>query len=339
MCRIFLLATSFIFFHTISQGQEAKAPKSLYRILTEISGPISDLTFSTNGSNLAFSNNGNIYIIAINETAATQLNTSTFAEDQPQWSPDGSQIVYRKDSAGLTSIWIYEIGTGQRKRITGRKENAFNPSWQPNGKAIAYSTDTYGSVDVAIKEFDTDKERRLTAAKGDEYIFGFHPNGKFVGYYERNTAEEDIYAISLTGKEEYPMTRSTIKEMDPKWSYDGSRAVFRVNQGDNYTIYTAEFPYGELLKVGQSGVEDISPIVSAKAEYVIYPWNTEGGLDLLLYDIKRKETSKLGLTEIENLGQPVWSIGGRILALSSYDVTNDQSKIWLVNISQFIKSR
>ncbi len=323
----------------ICKGQEAKGPKSLYRELTEISSVITGLTFSTDGLKLAFTNMGDIYSIPLNGSEPMQVTTSDYREDQPQWSPDATKLTYRKDSSNLTGIWIYNTINKKHSRITAIKENAFSPSWAPNGKAVAYSTDSYGSVDVMIMEFESGKERRLTAAKGNEYIFGFHPNGKFVGYYERNTTEEDIYAIALTGKEEFPITRSQIPELDPKWSYDGTRVLFHIQKAGIKEIFTADFPYGELNKIGQFESENILPIISTNAKRVIYPKSNGDKVDLILYTIKAEEDIPLGLAEIENLGQPVWSLGGRILALSAYDESVDKTKIWLVNISQFLRGR
>lgn len=339
MFKYLVLSGVLIFSFRVGWTQESNGPKSLYRELTEIGGEITDLTFSTDGHKLAFTNKGDIHSIALSESEPEQITSSDFVEDQPQWSPDATKLTYRKDSSNLTGIWVYNTISKQHNRITAIKENAFSPSWAPNGKAIAFSTDTYGSVDVMIKEFGSGKARRLTAAKGDEYIFGFHPNGKFVGYYERNTEEEDIYAIALTGKEEFPITRSELPELDPKWSYDGTRVLFYIKKAGVKEILTADFPYGELNRISQFNSDDIKPIISTNGKRVIYPKSIDDQVDLILYTIKGKEALPLGLTGIANLGQPIWSLGGRILALSAYDESVDKTKIWLVNISQFLRGR
>ena len=339
MFKSFLLVLAVICSSLPALSQEERKPKALFRQLTQIEGTVNDLTFSSDGLKLAFTNKESIHSVGLKDGIAERITSDQFSESHPQWSPDGFQLTYQKDSSGITSIWVFDSRQKRHRRISPIKENTFNPSWAPNGKAIAFSTDSYGSVDVMINEFDKEKERRLTAAKGNEFIFGFHPNGRFVGYYERDTPEEDIYAISLTGKEEFPITRTLAKEFSPRWSYDGSRVIYFVKMSEEHIIYTADFPYGELNKIGPFDYKDILPIISATGERVIYPQITEGTTDLILYDIKRKERTPLELKAIPNLGQPVWSLGGRILALSSYDSSSDESVIWLVNIGQFLRER
>ena len=321
----------------IAQDSDPQGPQAQYRLLTEMPCEVSGLTFSSNGSRLSFSCDGNVYWMGLSDTSAKQVTDADVIEHNPAWSPDGTKIAYQRDSSGISSIWVYSTISQVHTRVNKIKENCFDPSWAPNGRAVAFSTDTYGSVDVMIKDFDYNKERRLTAAKGDEYIFGFHPSGKFVGYYERGTEEEDLYAVSLTGKEALPLTRSTALEIFPKWSYDGSKVLFLIGEGDVKSIYTADFPYGELSKMGSHRFK-VNPIISANGKRVIYQDEKDDVVDLHIYTLDRKESLPLGVTEMGDVFQMSWSIGGRIVAAATSESQN-QSKLWLVNISQFVKGR
>ena len=316
--------------------EEEKKLTAQYRFLQEVPCQISNLQFSSNGLGLAYACDGDIYYLTLKEPTPIRVTATKFRESNPVWSPDGSKIAYQKDSTESSSIWVYSTISKVHTRVNKIKENCFNPSWAPNGRTIAFSTDTYGSVDVMIKDFDYNKERRLTAARGDEFIFGFHPSGKFVGYYERGTEEEDIYAVSLTGKEALPLTRSEALELNPTWSYDGSKVLFLVQDEAEKVIYTSDFPYGESSTIDRTS-SSLLPIISAKGEWVIYE-KLEPEKDLYLYNIKRRNRSALGLNEFDRINEMAWSIGGRIIAFSTIE-SNQVSKIWLGNISAFLKAR
>ena len=342
--RVMMISMNILLLNSLvehsSFAQDASKPQALFRKLTSVNGQVEGLTFSSDGLKLAYSLKGNIYMLSIADVSITQITDTPHDDSKPQWSPDAAQIAYQKDSAGQKSIWVYQINSDIHSRVTSIKENTFDPSWAPDGNSIAFSSDTYGSVDVMIKDFDDGRERRLTIDKSDEYIFGFHPNGKYVGYIEQNSDEPDIYAISLTGKEEFPLTRSTSYELNPTWSYDGSKVIYQIKEGDGLSVYTGEFPYGEATLINKVTIEHILPIISTNGRRVIYPIEIEGKSDLMLFDTKTKEALPINVRrELNNLQQPVWSLGGRILAASSFDAENEVGEIWLINISRFIRDR
>ena len=65
----------------------------------------------------------------------------------PAWSPDGSKIAFVSNASVNSEIWVYDVKTQTRKRLTwspsdmAAGEWAFNrhPSWSPDGKYIVYS--------------------------------------------------------------------------------------------------------------------------------------------------------------------------------------------------------
>ncbi|MEQ9425992.1 MAG: hypothetical protein RJQ09_16320 [Cyclobacteriaceae bacterium] len=320
------------------KAQDDISIKAQYRKMVTVPGIITGLTFSRNGLHMAFSisqgSNSEVFIMGLQDKEPTQVTISQHLESNPKWSPDATKIAYQKDSSGLSSIWVYDFTTQKNQRITAVKENTFDPSWAPNGEAVAFSSDSYGSVDVMIKEFGKPKERRLTASKGDEYIFGFHPKGQFVGYIVTGSGEEDVYAVALTGKEAIPVTRSTLPERHPRWSYSGNRVLFYHKLQSGIQISTADFPYGEINQLSVSN-EMTVPIISGDGKYVIYHDDD----DLYIQEVGKSEVRSLGLTGVFTEGELVWSPNISIVAFSKVDFENETSEIWLVNVKLFVEIR
>jgi TolB protein len=66
--------------------------------------------------------------------------------DEPQWSPNGSQILYTRSSgvADNAPIYIYTVhsdGSSVRRLARGDE-----PSWSPDGKHIVFSRNLDGSI-------------------------------------------------------------------------------------------------------------------------------------------------------------------------------------------------
>jgi Tol biopolymer transport system component len=103
----------------------------------------SDVTWSPDGSRVAFQSNGDIYTANADGTGRTDI-TNTPApqmEGVPSWSPDGRKLVFEADNwPSIGELRIINVdGTGLT-HLFG--PNAFNPDWAPDGHAILFANPT-----------------------------------------------------------------------------------------------------------------------------------------------------------------------------------------------------
>lgn len=138
-------------------------------------------------------------------TSATALGADSIL---PQWSPDGSKIVFyssRKidgtDAQNLNrtnNIWsVNADGTGLRiiTNATANGANSYDPQWSPNGSKVAfYSSRKLDGTDAA------------------------NANNTF-----------NIWLANADGTGLTPLTTATsngASNIDPQWSRDGTKIVF-----------------------------------------------------------------------------------------------------------------
>ncbi len=123
--------------------------------------------FSPSGQDLlmVLSKDGNpeVYVKSLGSGRLTRLtNTQRAGEASPTWSPDGSQVAYVSDLAGVGSPQIYVMGRGGAgRRLTSRGRENVAPDWGPNGW-IAYASRRGGQYAVCMINPQTGEDREIT---------------------------------------------------------------------------------------------------------------------------------------------------------------------------------
>jgi len=161
---------------------------------------------------------------AIEPVDLTQL---TFFEEEdgravdPDWSPDGSQIVFCLVKEILDDAEIYLInadGTGLTKIGLG-----FDPSWSPVEDKIAYTFNDQ----IYTMNSDGEDITQLTT-EYSSMAPGWNPDGTEITYtYQEGSGEPSIWIMNSDGTGKTPLTTSTDGECSiSSFSYDGSKIVY-----------------------------------------------------------------------------------------------------------------
>ncbi|MFQ5676624.1 MAG: S9 family peptidase [bacterium] len=116
-----------------------------------------------------------IYTIPSDGGSPRQITSGEFNDGAPQWTPDGSSIVF----SGLrdpewdwawreSEVYIVSLKDGTVRQLTDRKGPDSGPLVSPNGKMIAYSgydlsDDTYYVSQIYLMNIDGSGKRSLTA--------------------------------------------------------------------------------------------------------------------------------------------------------------------------------
>ncbi|MCB2085569.1 MAG: PD40 domain-containing protein [Sphingomonadaceae bacterium] len=97
-----------------------------------------DVDVSPDGSRIAFSLLGDIYIMPISGGNPTRIAEGLAWEVQPRFSPDGKRIAFTSDRAGGDNIWLMDTDGENKQQLTKESFRLLNqPSWSPDGRFIA----------------------------------------------------------------------------------------------------------------------------------------------------------------------------------------------------------
>jgi Periplasmic component of the Tol biopolymer transport system len=141
------------------------------------------------------------------ETGRTvKLIASTRREIQPQYSPDGSKIVFASDRSGATEIWICNGDGSNPVQLTSLETNSGSPRWFPDGQRIVFDNDKEGAIEIYVMEIATLVPRRLTNGPADNGQPSVSNDGKWIYFASRRTGNWEIWCMPAEGGEAVQMT-------------------------------------------------------------------------------------------------------------------------------------
>ena len=112
--------------------------------------------------------------------ASTRIDTS------PEYSPDGSKIVFYSQRSGEAEIWVADSEGRNALQITSRGggEQSY-PRWSPDGRWIAFGSPAAGNWDIYRVPAAGSASQQLTSDSTDEYRPNWSHDGKWL-YFIRD---------------------------------------------------------------------------------------------------------------------------------------------------------
>jgi Tol biopolymer transport system component len=169
----------------------------------------------------------------------------------PSYSPDGTRVaVERFEGSGRRTIWVFDLISGARIRLTTGGENGM-PVWGPSGDHITFWNE-YETIQSKVAGGDAAVELHRsshpvfpgswTPAGEDLVFFEFHPETR-----------GDIWVLPDAG-EVKPWMVTEFSEGFPRLSPDGHWLAYVSNESGRYEVYVQPFPEaGEKIAVSTDG--------------------------------------------------------------------------------------
>jgi TolB protein len=188
------------------------------------------------GGNLT--GHSNVYTINPDGTARRQLThvATAHAAGAPDWSADGTKIVYESNQSGDYRIWVMNADGSGKRRLTSDPGFAdLEPAWSPDGKRILFShcDDHLGFItdcDLEVVNAAGTAMRRLAGGHWT-YIRGqYSPDGRrIVVGADRGGLLSALWVLRADGTGLHRITRPSLEAFWPSWSPDGRRILFTDN--------------------------------------------------------------------------------------------------------------
>lgn len=175
-----------------------------------------------------------IYISDFDGSNAVQITSAKSPHLSPAWSPDGRFVTYTSYEDGNPDLFSYEVATGKKRKISGRKGLNSGSNWAPSGKVLAFTGSVDGDADIYLLSPDGAKSRALIRGSGLDVDPTFSPDGKWMAFVSGRFGNPHIFRAELKWEGEDNVRVVADKRLTyagwynatPAWSPDSDKLVF-----------------------------------------------------------------------------------------------------------------
>jgi len=224
----------------------------------------------------------------------------------PAWSPDGTMLAYVSFESKFSAVYVQNVRTGARSRVSARAGINGAPAWSPDGKKLALTlSGSGGNLDIYLLDLATQQLRRLTDDPGIDTEAAFTPDGGSIYFTSDRSGSPQIYRLTLNSSERpRRVTFTGTYNARPRVSPDGKQlAVLTLDDGA-YRIGVQDLASGTLTVLSK-GRQDESPSFAPNGAMVILAGRERGRGVLQTVSIDGQTSLRLN-ADAGEVREPVW---------------------------------
>jgi TolB protein len=247
----------------------------------------------------------------------TQLTTDPAGDVMPNWSPDGSKIVFYSRRDGNDEIYVMNADGTNQTRLTTDPAVDIDPTWSPDGTKIAFTSWRDGNYEIYVMNADGTNQTRLTTDPAGERLPAWSPDGTKIAFISNRAGNNiDIYVMNADGTNQTRLTTDPAWDVSPTWSPDGTKIAFTSWRDGNGEIYVMNADGTNQTRLTTDPAWDVSPAWSPDGSKIVFHSNRDGNDEI--YVMNADGTGQTRLTNNPaNDALPAWSPDGTKIAFSS----------------------
>ncbi|MEX0606522.1 MAG: Tol-Pal system beta propeller repeat protein TolB, partial [Halofilum sp. (in: g-proteobacteria)] len=202
---------------------------------------------------------------------ARTILTSPAPIMSPALAPDGERIAYVSFERRRAAIFVQEIRTGERRRVSAQRGINGAPAWSPDGERLAVTLNHEGSPDIYVLDVAGGDLQRVTRGGAIDTSPTWMPNGGELIFTSDRSGGPQLYRVPVDRSERAQrVTFGGPYNADPDVSPDGEHLTYvhRTQNGD-FRIAVMDLR-SDQMRVVTDGRLDESPSFAPNGEMILF---------------------------------------------------------------------
>ena len=159
-------------------------------------------------------------------------------------SPRGDRVLYIGTQGSRSDVWVAQLNSGARTRISLENEGGSFGIWSPDGRRVAYTNGISGDSVVVRTSDGLGQEQVLTRMQGDVAARGWSADGNYI-VMEHHTIDPnspgEIWVVPLKSGEAPHLLLRNITSFGTDLSPDGRWLAYTSEESGRLEVYVVPF--------------------------------------------------------------------------------------------------